>query len=66
MADDLEAVVCRYIVAYGPTTVADIVDRLGVNPARVGEAMARLLDAHEIVVTIVTLDGEPLYQVAET
>ena len=64
MADALEAVVSRYIAAYGPITAADIVDRLGANPERVGEAMARLLDAHEIVVAFVTLDGEPLYAVA--
>ncbi len=64
MADDLEALVYRYIAVYGPATAADIAGRPGADPARVGAAMARLLDAQRIVVVIVTLDGEPLYAVA--
>ncbi len=64
MADDLEALIYRYLAEYGPSTAAAIIAALGVSSWRVSETMARLLDAHQLMVASVTPDGDPLYDVA--
>lgn len=64
MADDLQARIYRHLAECGPSTAAAIVAALGEDAERVGATMSRLLDAHRLVVTGVTRDGGPLYDVA--
>ena len=64
MTDDFEVLTYRFIADYGPLTAAALVAALGEDAERVSATMARLLDAHRLVVTGVTPESEPLYAVA--
>ncbi len=64
MIDEQEARIYRYIAEYGPSTAAAIVAALGGDAEAIRATMARLLDAHQLVVAGTTRDGSPLYDVA--
>lgn len=64
MADELESLIYRYLAEYGPSTAAAIIAGLGGDAERISETMARLLDAHRLMVAGMTRNGDPLYDVA--